>query len=246
MSGLDDGPVAFLGDAHLRPGDETAGALAEFVAGAAGRLARLVLVGDIFDLWFARPHLHQEHHRRVLDAVAEARARGLAVDYVVGNRDFGLETWAEAPFDRVATERLDDPAPAPAWAAEHGDLVNEDDRSYRRFRAIMRSRPVLGAFLGLPAALCHPLTEAMERQGRGMNLDQKQRFPEEHLRRRGARQLAETGARWWVVGHLHVEARLGCPGGEVIVLPAWHGARRHALYEPGRGELRFEDSARYR
>ena len=49
------GPTAFVGDSHLLAGDATTAAFAKFVQACPGRFSRLVLVGDIFDLWLARP-----------------------------------------------------------------------------------------------------------------------------------------------------------------------------------------------
>jgi len=166
-------PTAFVGDSHLVDAEpEATAAFVRFVESAPDRFERLVLVGDIFDLWLARPALHEEHHRRVLGALEAARRRALPVDYAVGNRDFGVERLAGAPFDRVAVETLScpDASEPEAWVAEHGDLVNDDDRQYRAWRAFARSRPVLGAFLRLPAGLGVPLSQWVERRMRTTNL----------------------------------------------------------------------------
>jgi len=239
-AGPADGPVAFVGDSHLLAGDDATGAFVDFVQRCPSRFARLVLVGDVFDLWLARPHLHEEHHRLALAALGEATTRGLAVDYAVGNRDFGVETLPGSPFARVATELLHAPGGRPAWVAEHGDLVNEDDTQYRRWRAFARSGPVLGSFLALPGALGVSLSQWLERRMRTTNLAYKRRFPTEHAVRRAERHFAETGASFLVLGHFHQELRLPARGGEVIVLPDWKRARRHAEWHPGGAAGRVE------
>lgn len=229
-----DGPVAFVGDSHLLAAEAgITTSFLDFLATAPDRFARLVLVGDIFDLWLARPHLHEEHHRRVLAAVDAARVRGLPIDYVVGNRDFAVETLPLSPFSRVATECLGDPAERPAWLAEHGDLVNDDDAQYRRWRAVARSRIVLGAFLALPGVVGVPISQWIERRMRTTNLAYKREFPTEHVVRRAARHFDATGACHLVLGHFHQELRLEARGGDVIVLPDWKRARRHAEWHPG-------------
>jgi UDP-2,3-diacylglucosamine pyrophosphatase LpxH len=198
-----------------------------------------VLVGDIFDLWIAREHLHDEHHRRVTGALADAARAGLRIDYAVGNRDYAVETWPAHPFDRVAVEVLREPVDAPAWLAEHGDLVNEDDRPYRRWRAFSRSAPVLGLFLALPRIVAGPLSLWLERRMRTSNLQYKRRFPAEHVERRGARLLGESGARFLVLGHFHQELRQPLPAGEALVLPDWKRSRRHLEWDPTRGTMEF-------
>jgi UDP-2,3-diacylglucosamine pyrophosphatase LpxH len=238
------GPVAFVGDSHLLAGDEATPAFVRFVAASVGRFERLVLVGDVFDLWIARGRLHEEHHRRALEAIREARARGLAVDYAVGNRDYGVETLPDAPFDRIATETLRDPSATPAWVAEHGDLVNADDLQYRRWRAFSRSAPVLGTFLALPAAVSVPLSQWLERRMRTTNLDHKRAFPTGHALRRARFHFEESGARYLVLGHFHQELRLDAAPGEVLVLPDWKRARRHAEWHPNAtsGTMKLADS----
>lgn len=223
------GPVAFVGDAHLVAADETTGLFAAFLEQAPERFERLVIVGDLFDLWLARPHLHEAHHARVLSAIAGARDRGLAVDYTVGNRDFGLEHLRPCPFDHVASEVLAGPEVDghPAWLAEHGDLVNDDDRAYRRWRAFSRSPAVLGSFLRLPGTVGIPLAQWLERRMRTTNLAYKRRFPTEHVVRHAARHFDRTGSRYLVLGHFHEERRVAVPGGEVLVLPDWKRSRRH-------------------
>ncbi len=231
-------PTAFIGDSHLLPGDATTGAFVEFLESAPARFERLVLVGDIFDLWIARRHVHFAHHDAVLDAIARSAARGLAVDYVVGNRDYGVETLAPSPFQRVASESL----VGPAWVAEHGDLANPDDARYRAWRAFSRSRAVLGAFLLLPGRASRPLSLWLERRLRTTNLTYKRGFPHDHVSRHADAVLRRTGTRFIVFGHFHEERRFAVPHGDVLVLPDWKRARRHAEWRPDTGEMMFAPS----
>jgi UDP-2,3-diacylglucosamine hydrolase len=235
-------PVAFIGDSHLLAGDETVDRFLRFLGSAPARFGRLVLVGDVFDLWLARPHLHEEHHRRTLAALATAGRAGLAIDYVVGNRDFGVEGLPEAPFERVATVCLSEPAATPAWLAEHGDLVNEDDRQYRSWRAFARSGPVLGSFLRLPGRVGVPLSQWLERKMRTSNLAYKREFPTAHAVRRAEGHFQRTGARYLVLGHFHQELRFAAGEGEVLVLPSWKVAPRHAEWDPQARTMEFKDS----
>lgn len=242
LSAAAAGPVAFVGDSHLLPGDGSASAFCDFVASAPSRFSRLVLVGDIFDLWLAREHLHEPHHRLVLDALRSSRDAGLPLDYVVGNRDYGVEGLPHSPFERVAPEWLAAPGAAPAWVAEHGDLVNTEDRQYRAWRAFSRSAPVLGSFLALPGSVGIRASQWLERRMRTTNLAYKRRIPEEHARRRAAELFGRTGARLLVLGHFHQELRLEQERGSVLILPDWKRSRRHAEWDPETDEARFADS----
>ena len=213
-----------------------------FLASAPAKFERLVLVGDIFDLWIARPHLHEAHHLEVLAALQRARQQGLKVDYAVGNRDYAVETLPGRPFDRVAVETLHEPGPNPAWLAEHGDLVNDEDQQYRAWRSLSRSPPVLGGFLALPRGIALPVSQWLERRMRTTNLAYKRRFPTEHVERRAARLLGETRARFLVLGHFHQELRQLVTGGEAVVLPDWKRTRRHLEWDPQTGLMTFVES----
>jgi len=237
----DHGPVAFVGDSHLLPHDRATDDFERFLKGAPSRFSRLVLVGDIFDLWLARPHLHEEHQRRILEGVALARAAGLPTDYVVGNRDYGVEDMPDSPFDRVAPECLD----GGGWAAEHGDLVNEDDARYRAWRRFSRGRLVLGTFLRLPSAVGLRASQWLERRMRTTNLAYKRSFPTRSAVERAREHFSRTQARFLVLGHFHQELRFPAEPGEVLVLPDWKRSRRHAEWSPGAtaaGTMRFVDS----
>jgi UDP-2,3-diacylglucosamine pyrophosphatase LpxH len=234
-------PVAFVGDSHLLPGERVVEDFERFVQGAPSRFSRLVLVGDIFDLWLARPHLHEEHQRRILAAIARARVAGLPTDYAVGNRDFGVESLPDSPFDRVAPECLD----GGGWVTEHGDLVNEADTRYRSWRRFSRSPLVLGTFLRLPSSMGLWTSQWLERRMRTSNLAYKKSFPTPSAIACAQSHFARTGARFLVLGHFHQELRFAAAPGEVLVLPDWKRSRRHAEWAPcvdGAGTMSFEDS----
>src|SRR6185295_13639076 len=98
--------VAVLADAHLGgPGGEANPLLAQLAEVAARRPERLVLLGDLFQVWVGYRQFETPGIRAFLDAVSAVRAAGVPVDYIEGNRDFFL---AEGPyrteFDRVGAE----------------------------------------------------------------------------------------------------------------------------------------------
>ncbi|MEM7245937.1 MAG: hypothetical protein AAF533_11380 [Acidobacteriota bacterium] len=233
-------PVAFIGDSHLLPDESSVPEFIEFLRTAPGRYSRLVLLGDIFDLWIARPAFHDDHHEEVLAAFHEAEQAGFPIDYTVGNRDYAVETLRPSPFDRVEPEVLAERPEQPRWLAEHGDLVNQDDRQYQGWRRFSRSRFVLGPVCCLPSFIGKPLSLWLERKMRTTNLAYKRRFPLEHVQRRAAAQFAETGARHLVLGHFHEERHHEVEGGEVWVLPDWKRSHRHLEWD---GEsMRFAPS----
>ena len=103
-----DGPVALLGDAHLREKDEEVAAFVGFLDALPGDIRALAILGDLFAFWIGLADLVRSHHREVVEALARLRARGCALLYVEGNHDFFLgRLYGASLFDRFATDGLD-------------------------------------------------------------------------------------------------------------------------------------------
>lgn len=233
--------LVFIGDVHLERDDPHLDDFVGFLQGLADPPRRVVLLGDLFNVWIGQRELEGPHQRRVVDTLAALRRAGCTVRFVEGNRDYRIgpayEGFAfdEAGLDGVA-ERLGDRR----IRAIHGDLANPADRRYRMWRAVSRSRAVWGAFGLLPRSRRVALVEALERRMRASNREFKRGFPEARVRAYGESFL-RRGFDAVVLGHFHVERRLELPEGEVFVLPEWRESRRH-LESDASGALRFVDS----
>ncbi|MEM9292053.1 MAG: metallophosphoesterase family protein [Acidobacteriota bacterium] len=59
---------------------------------------RLILLGDIFQVWVAQPKFETPEVRAVLPALRRLREAGMRIDYVIGNRDHFL---LESPYVTV-------------------------------------------------------------------------------------------------------------------------------------------------
>jgi len=234
--------VAFIGDAHLDAGLPEVGEFAEFLLRLGRRCGRIVLMGDLFDLWIGRPELQQPHHEQVLDALREVRRQGTVVRYVEGNRDYRIGgAFAGDAFDDVTEAGLVESIGAKRIFAIHGDLVNRSDRQYRRWRRLSRSSWAWALFHGIPSALRQRLAQRMERKMRGTNLGFKREFPEQAIRDYAA-ELFSWGQDIVVLGHFHVERELLAEEGRcILVLPEWKASRRHLEIDCG-GSVGFVDS----
>src|ERR1051326_7478882 len=92
------GPLFFLSDVHLRPGDVPDSALHRdlhgLLARVRGEAAELYVLGDLFDFWFEYRHAILRHYLPTLDALAELVRAGVPGPLVPGNPDF----WAGDPL----------------------------------------------------------------------------------------------------------------------------------------------------
>lgn len=238
--------LVFVGDVHLERGDPQ---LPEFLA-FLGRLresaSRLVLMGDLFNLWIARSDLEQDHHHAVLGALRELRRAGVRVAYVEGNRDYRIaDTHEGDALDESTDGGIVERFGGLSLFAIHGDLANRRDRQYRTWRRLSRSAPFLLAFNALPRSRRMRIADGLERRMRGTNLDHKRAFPEDEVREYAAGFLAR-GHDVVVLGHFHeernMEAVAPSPPGRIFVLPDWKSSHRH-LRVGQDGTVAFADSS---
>ena len=238
-----DSELVFVGDVHLDREDPDLGAFLTYLRALGRSAARVVFLGDLFNLWFGEPELEQEHHRAVVRCLEELRAGGTELHYLEGNRDFRVGSGHRADlFDAATDLGLDESWAGRRLFATHGDRVNANDWQYRAWRRASRSAPAWWLYPAIPATRRFALAERMERSLRSTNLVQKREFPEELVRAYASRRFAQ-GYEAVVLGHFHVERELGPRAGEgpgrVFVLPEWKGSRRH-LRVTAKGEMRFE------
>ena len=243
------GELVFVGDVHLERDDPDLGAFLAFLERLGQSSSRIVLLGDLFNLWIGRPELEQPHQKAVLASGSPGCARrGIVVRYLEGNRDYRIgpclcraRARGRRDGDRgiVGAFRR----PVGSWAI-HGDLANPDDRRYRRWHRLSRSRLVWVLFHLLPRARRMRLAERLEVRMRESNPAFKGRFPEAVVRDYAVRLLGSNDDAL-VLGHFHVEKDLALEAGaarrRVLVLPDWKRARRHLRVDSA-GAIEFVDS----
>lgn len=232
-----DGPVALLGDAHLREQDAEVGAFIHFLDTLPRDVTRLAILGDLFSAWIGRPELERPHHREVVEALRRLRARGCGALYVEGNHDFFLRGRVSGdPFDAFAEDTLDLDLAGRRVHLAHGDMVNRHDHQYRSWRAISKSRFFFAAFNLLPVRRRQLIVDDLERGMARTNMEFRGGFPVAECLAY-ARPRVRAGTDLLIFGHFHEERRIdiheGGRKGSVFVLPAWRTAHRYLRLEPG-------------
>jgi UDP-2,3-diacylglucosamine hydrolase len=234
--------LAFIGDVHLVPDDPDLAAFLRFLDRLGASASRIVLMGDLFDVWIGGAGAPQPHQAAVLERLAALRRRGIAVRYLEGNRDYHVGSGpAAAAFDEVAVGISEQHGGRRLWAV-HGDLANPADRQYRLWRRVSRAAPLWWVWSCLPRRRRTELARRLEQRMRGTNPAFKREFPERVVRDYADRFLRE-GHDAVVLGHFHVERDLHVvePAGRILVLPEWKGSRRHLRVGPD-GTIAFVDS----
>jgi UDP-2,3-diacylglucosamine hydrolase len=217
--------VAIVADAHLGGPGGPARELVEQLDGLnRERCERLILLGDIFQVWIAFPAFETPDVTQLLAAVDRLRQRGVRVEYIEGNRDFFL---AQGPyrhrFDAVLLH-TEFEAAGQRVLATHGDGLNDNDWAYRFWRRLSKSAPILWLVRALPTPVVRWWIATTERRLGRSNFKHKREIPLKVLQTFGARRLGE-GFQRVVLGHFHEAHRIAAPGGEVQILDAWFNSR---------------------
>lgn len=143
----------FISDLHL---SEQSTQLTDKFKTFLGQLTssdKLYILGDFFNFWIGRDCM-SDYQQQILEDLQKLKARGITVSLMVGNRDFLLEPELLKSY---GIDYLDDPICLECNGLRilisHGDAWCTDNKSYQRFRTIIRSKFIMGLFRMLPHAL---------------------------------------------------------------------------------------------
>ena len=213
--------VAVVADAHLTgPGGPAAPLVEQLDALPSQGCDRLVLLGDLFQLWVGDERYGTPEIEAFAACLRRLRAWGIWIDYIEGNRDFYLadSPWADA-FDRVTTE-ICFRVGKTRYLVLHGDGLDVRDWRYRLWRRLSKSAPVRAVVTRLPRRIARQLVEGTERTLAGTNLEHKRTIPREALETWARERLGEGHDRI-LLGHFHEGHRWVLPGGELRLVDAW-------------------------
>jgi UDP-2,3-diacylglucosamine hydrolase len=217
--------VALIADAHLSgPGGAAGPILEQLRALPEQGCGRLILMGDLFQVWVGYPSFETEDVRAFVGALRDLRRQGIEIDYVEGNRDFFLQgsSYADA-FTRVGLE-TSFTVGGRRYLCVHGDGLNDRDWKYRFWRRLSKSALIRFAVRHTPRRLAHRLVHGTERRLSQTNFKHRRALPRDAISSYAADRLAE-GYDALLLGHFHEPHRWPVTGGEVRLLDAWFRSR---------------------
>ncbi|HKI99795.1 MAG TPA: hypothetical protein VKB51_15070 [bacterium] len=237
------GHVYLVADSHL--GDHRAppeGFLAMLEQLPDARL--IVLMGDLWKVWLALPKFWDRQTRTLLEGLRALRARGVAVWFVVGNREFFVPPDAAAaqrmglPFDVIVPDAAVLRWDGRRYGLTHGDLVNRHDAQYLKWRRLARSRGFAALFRAIPGPLARRIAQRLERTMASTNQEIKISYPAEELQAFAAAVL--PGLDGFFMGHFHRDETIRLPGqsASLRIVPDWFSRKQVLrLDADGRSEL---------
>jgi UDP-2,3-diacylglucosamine hydrolase len=215
-----------VADLHLDLGDaERSRGFLKWLARQKG-LPRLVVLGDLFDVWVGPAQERLPLGSAVLDGLRDLVARGTRLEVLHGNRDFLLDQSFEARTGaRVHSSGIVGIAGGSRVLLIHGDELCTKDLGYQKLKRRIRSAPVRALARALPLPIATRVARKLRRSSMSA-LTVK--LPEEKAMQADAcAELARIHrANTVVCGHAHAfrDEKLA-EGTRWIVLDAFGGTR---------------------
>ncbi len=232
--------VTFISDVHLGLGDRATDQrreqhLVSLLRSAATRSAHIVIVGDLFDLWFDYSSVIPRWHVRTLAALAECRDAGVPISYLIGNHDFGHHTYFRDELGiKVDLGDVDLTIGSTRLYISHGDGKAHNDTGYLMLRGILRNRVAQLLYRWIHPDLGIGLASATSRTSRD-HTSAKDYGPHDGLRDFAAQQTAR-GYDYVVMGHRHRATVETVGSGTYINLGHWLGEQAtYGEYDPRSG-----------
>ena len=231
-------PTLVIGDAHLGVASKDAErALLRLLRDVPSRARSLVIMGDLFDFWFAWRHAMPRTGFRVLAALADLHDAGIPVLWIGGNHDCwgGDELMGLTGAEYTLHPWTGMIGP---WhtALAHGDGLREvEDAPYRRLRQVLRHRVAIRAFGMLHPNLASRVALASSHTSR------TRRAGDEGcgLLAVGTKTLSAPGGPSLVIhGHSHVPMLRRAGRGWYANAGAWYLDQQYLLIESERISLR--------
>ncbi len=218
----------FLADLHLaeeRP--QASGRFFHFLDTRTVGADALYILGDLFEYWVGDDDIDSPLARQTAKKIKTLSESGTPVYFMHGNRDFLL---AERYATLCGMSLLTDPTVIDLYGTPtlltHGDTMCTDDRSYQRFRKLVRLSTVKHILLALPHGLRHAMAGAA-RSGSEQAKARKSYDIMDVNQEAVAGALRQYGVSRMIHGHTHRPARhtLVVDGRncERLVLPDWYG-----------------------
>lgn len=173
----------FLADAHLKcPTDENYRKLNGFLQNLPEDVENLFILGDFFDFWFGYRDIVFSAYVPILATLESLVNRGVNLYFIEGNHEINL-----GPFFHTRLRTHSNPAQLSVHLSgqrlylAHGDLLDENQRWYRRWRKCIKSPFICRAISLLPPGSTWRFAHWLSKGSRSQNQNNGQNHLPEKL-----------------------------------------------------------------
>lgn len=191
----------------------------------------VIFLGDIFELWIALPRYEQSIHLRFLEWCKQEKEKR-SIGYIEGNHEFFLSenygdcfTWSSTDFRHDTAHKI---------LFSHGDMVNKNDLSYRRFKKATKNG--LSKFLAQYMPFAPALVKYIKKKLTNKN-KQRGYLPEEMLKEYADETFDDTITSI-ILGHFHREFHYQSGINNFFAIPDWMETGKVTIYRDSPGTLK--------
>ena len=196
----------------------------------ASGVGEVVYLGDVCQYLIGIAKLWTSTTRALVGAWDEARAAGVRIAVVEGNRDFFLDAPELAAHLDWSGRRYEIGAGGTRFRLEHGDRVNRRDLQYRFWAAVSKSAVARAWARLLPRPLAVRIVRSMEARLARTNRRFRYRKPVRDLVA-AAESAWRDGVDVQLWGHFHTPWRCERDGRVALIVPAWLEFRLSVLVD---------------
>lgn len=231
--------IYFISDIHLGLGESSKSKQREdlllaFLQKIERDATHLFIVGDLFDYWFEYETVIPREFVRTIAALRALQERGVCIEYLMGNHDFGhidfFERDCGIPVHVLDVEREFN---GTRFYIAHGDGKVENDTGYLIVRAILRNKLCLWLWKWLHPDIGIGLASWVSRKSR-LHTDEKDYGSVDGLLPFATSVIAAGNADVVIMGHRHMpcEKTITAQGntGLYVNLGDWLGNRTFATF----------------
>lgn len=217
--------IYFISDLHLGLDDrekdrEKENLLLNFLKKIEHNCEKLLIVGDLFDYWFEYKTVIPKYYYRTLAAFYEMTSKGIDIDYIMGNHDFGhidfFEKELNIPVHKNDTQYT---FYGKKFFISHGDGKSNKDIGYKILKKILRSPVSLWLYLKLHPNLGISLASGSSKSSRKYTRDKRYGITD-GMKEYAFRKIDE-GFDYVVMGHRHLAENTKYKEGYYINLGEW-------------------------
>ncbi len=232
---LNDNMIYFISDLHLgleeRIKDrKKEDMLIHFLDAIENDCEKLMIVGDLFDYWFEYKTVIPKYYYRTLAAFYDMTAKGISIDYIMGNHDFGhvdfFEKELKIPVFRNDAEYF---FYGKKFFISHGDGKSNKDIGYKIMKKILRSPVSLWLYLKLHPNPGIRLASGSSKSSR--KYTGKKRYGITDGMRDYALKKIDEGYDYVVMGHRHKAENIEHKDGHYINLGEWIKEPTFGMYD---------------
>lgn len=162
----------------------------------------IYFLGDIFDFWFDYKTVIPKQFYRVLTKFWELKNKGINIEFLIGNHDFGHHSFFRDELD-IPLHQVDIIREhyGKKFYLSHGDGKNKQDKGYLFLKKILRNRFSLWLYLKLHPDFGIWLASGSSKTSRAYT-DQKESIDDEPMRFFAYRKI-DNGMDFVIMGHRH-------------------------------------------